>query len=125
MSKVAIIIYSDPKAGSEESLGRLFNALFLAYEMQEKQQEVAIIFQGAGTRWPAELAKTDHPAHALFEAVKGSVAGICGGCADVFGATEDARKTGLKLDYEKAIPGTPGILDISSYLDHGYSLVTF
>lgn len=125
MSKTAIIIYADPKGGSDEALGRLFNALFLALELQEKSQEVAVIFQGAGTRWPAVLVQTDHPAHALYEVTKGSVAGICGGCADVFGATEDARKTGLKLDYEKAIPGTPGILDVSTYLDHGYALVTF
>lgn len=125
MSKTAIIVYSDPKAGSEEALGRLFNALFLAYELQEKKQEVAVIFQGAGTRWPAALVQPDHPAHELYEAIKGTVAGICGGCADVFGATEDAKKTGIKLDYEKAIPGTSGILDVSHYLDHGYSIVTF
>lgn len=125
MSKTAIIIYSDPKSGSEEALGRLFNGLFLAYELKEKKQDVAIIFQGAGTRWPAELVKADHPGHGLYQAIKDVVAGICGGCADVFGATEDARRTGLKLDYEKAIPGTPGVLDVSSYLDQGYSLVNF
>jgi hypothetical protein len=125
MSKTAIIIYSDPKSGSEEALGRLFNGLFLAYELKEKGKDVAVVFQGAGTRWPAQLVRADHAAHALYEAVKDVVAGVCGGCADVFGATEDARKTGLKLDYEKAIPGTPGVLDLSSYIDQGYSLVTF
>jgi hypothetical protein len=125
MSKTAIIIYSDPKSGSEEALGRLFNGLFLAYELKEKDKDVAVVFQGAGTRWPAQLVRADHAAHALYEAVKDVVAGVCGGCADVFGATEDARKTGLKLDYDKAIPGTPGVLDLSSYLDQGYSLVTF
>lgn len=125
MTKTAIILYSDPKTGSEEALGRLFNGLFLAYELKEKKRDVAVIFQGAGTRWPAELSKADHPAHNLYEAVKDTVAGVCGGCADVFGATEDAKKTGLKLDYDKAIPGTPGVLDVSSYIDDGYSLVTF
>jgi hypothetical protein len=125
MSKTAIIIYSDPKSGSEEALGRLFNGLFLAYELKEKGSDVAVVFQGAGTRWPAHLVKTDHAAHALYEAVMDVVAGVCGGCADVFGAAEDVRKTGLKLDYEKAIPGTSGVLDLSSYLDQGYRLVTF
>lgn len=125
MNKTAIIVYSDPKSGSEEALGRLFNALFLAYELQEKKRDVAVIFQGAGTRWPAELVNVDHPAHALYEATKGTVAAICGGCADVFGATENAKKTGLKLDYDKAIPGTSGILDVSAYLDRGYSIVNF
>lgn len=125
MSKTAIVIYSDPKAGTDEALGRLFNALFLAFELKEKGQEAAIIFQGAGTRWPAELVQPEHPAHALFKAVESGIAGICGGCADVFGAAEDARKTGIRLDYDKAIPGTPGILDLSSYLDDGFRLVTF
>jgi hypothetical protein len=125
MSKTAIIIYSDPKSGADEALGRLFNGLFLAYELKEKKQDVVVIFQGAGTRWPANLVKAEHPAHGLYEATKDVVAGICGGCADVFGATADARKTGIKLDYEKAIPGTPGVLDVSSYLDQGYRLVTF
>lgn len=125
MTKTAIIVYSDPKSGSDEALGRLFNALFLAYELKEKRQEVAIVFQGTGTRWPAELVNSNHPAHALYGSVQDVIAGVCGGCADVFGATEDARKTGLKLDYEKAIPGTPGILDVSSYVDQGYRLVTF
>lgn len=125
MNKTAIIIYSDPKAGTDEALGRLFNALFLAYELKEKGQEAAIIFQGAGTRWPAELVNPAHPAHALYKAVESEIGGICGGCADVFGATEDARKTGLRLDYDKAIPGTPGILDLSTYLDGGYRLITF
>ncbi len=30
MSKTAIVLFSDPKGGSEEALGRAFNALFRA-----------------------------------------------------------------------------------------------
>lgn len=125
MSKTAILILSDPKAQTDEALGRLFNALFLAFELNERKHEVAIIFQGAGSRWPAELVKEDHPAHALFAATRSVVTAICGGCADVFGATEDARRTGLKLDYAYALPGTSGLHDVSSYIEDGYSIVTF
>jgi hypothetical protein len=57
MSKTAIVVFSDPKAGSEEALGRLFNAMFLTLELKEKGQEVSLIFQGAGTRWPGEITK--------------------------------------------------------------------
>jgi len=125
MNKTAIVIFSDPKAGSDEALGRLFNAMFVAYELQEKKQDVALIFQGAGVRWASELVKPDHPAHALYKAVKGTVVGACGGCADVFGATADARAAGFNLINDKAIPGTSGILDLSKYLDQGYRLLTF
>jgi sulfur relay (sulfurtransferase) complex TusBCD TusD component (DsrE family) len=125
MSKTAVVIYSDPKSGSDEALGRLFNGMFVAYELLEKKQDVALIFQGAGVRWASELVKPDHPAHALYHAVKDSVVGVCGGCADVFGATADARSAGAKLIHEKAIPGTSGIIDLSKYLDAGYRLLTF
>lgn len=125
MSKTAIVILSDPNSGSEEALGRLFNAMFVAYELKEKKQDVALIFQGTGVRWAGEVVKPDHPAHALFEAVKDTVAGVCGGCADVFGATEDVKKSGLALVSEKAIPGTSGIIDLSKYLDDGYRVITF
>lgn len=125
MSKTAIVVLSDPASGAEEALGRLFNALFLAYEIREKGQEVALIFQGTGTRWVAEIVRPDHPAHALYSAVRDTVAGVCGGCADVFGATAEVKATGLSLIREKDIPGTAGILDLSRYLDEGYRLLTF
>jgi hypothetical protein len=125
MSKTAIVVFSDPKAGGEDALGRFFNAMFLTLELKEKGQEVELVFQGAGARWPAEVTKPAHPANALYNAVRDKVAGVCGGCADVFGATEGAERTGLKLIRERAIPGTAGILDLSRYLDSGWRLVTF
>ena len=67
--KTAIIILSDPKSGSEEALGRVFNALALASECKQKGDEVAVVFNGAGTRWPAELTKLSHPANGLYNAV--------------------------------------------------------
>lgn len=125
MTKTALVVYSDPKSATEESLGRLFNALFIAYELKERNQEVALIFQGAGVRWVGEVAKPDHPAHALYDAVKDKVAGVCGGCADVFGATEELRSMGALLNYEKQIPGTSGVLDVALYIENGYQVLTF
>lgn len=124
MSKTAIVVFSDPKAG-EEALGRVFNAMFLTLELKEKGREVALIFQGAGTRWPAHLVKPDHPANALYNGVRDKVAGVCGGCADVFGASEGLKGVDLKIVRDKAIPGTNGILDLSRYLDEGYRLIAF
>ena len=122
--KTVIVIFSDPAAGGEEALGRAFNGMFLAIELKEKNQDVALVFQGAGARWPAELSKIDHPGHALYEAVKDKAI-ACGGCADVFGATAGAEIAGVKLIREKQIPGTTGVLDLSRYLDEGARLVTF
>ncbi len=125
MSKTAIVVFSDPKAGGEEALGRLFNALFLTLELKQKGAEVELAFQGAGARWPAEATRPAHPANAIYNEVRDKVAGVCGGCADVFGAADGARGAGVKLIREKAIAGTTGILDLSRYLDDGWRLVTF
>lgn len=125
MSKTAIVVFSDPASGSDEALGRLFNALFLAIELKERGSDVDLIFQGAGARWAAEVVKPDHPAHAAFKAVEDKVRGVCGGCADVFGATEGAEASGLKLVRDTDIPGTTGVLDLSAYIAAGDTLVTF
>lgn len=86
LMKTAIIILSDPKSGAEEALGRVFNALALASESKQKGDEVAVVFNGAGTRWPAELTKRSHPANGLYNSVRDVVKGASCGCAEVFGA---------------------------------------
>ena len=93
--KFAIFVFSDPKAG-EEALGRLFNALATAYDFKQRNIEVAIYFQGTGTRWAGVVGNTDHPVHGLYKAVEDKVAGVSCGCADVFGAREDAIKNGFE-----------------------------
>ena len=123
--KTAIIVLSDPKGGSEEALGRVFNALASAYEFKNNGDEVTILFQGAGSRWAGELTKSEHPAHGLFEAVKDKVAGVSAGCAAVFGATEEVEEHGFHLIKDSAVPGTPGLPSLRSLLVQGYTILTF
>lgn len=123
--KTAIVILSDPKTGSEEALGRLFNGLAAAYEYKQRGQEVTVLFQGAGTRWAGELVKKDHPAYALFVAVKDKVAGVSCGCADVFGAREGAAACGLDLITDNPIPQTSGVASLARLTAEGYTVITF
>ena len=123
--KAAIIILSDPKSGSEEALGRVFNGLAAAYDFKQQGDEVTVRFQGTGTRWIGELTKADHPAHDLFEAVKDTVAGVSCGCADVFGANEEAEKSGLELIKENPVPGTSGLASLRKLAVDGYTVLTF
>lgn len=123
--KTAIVVFSDPKSGSEEALGRLFNALAAAYDYQQNGDEVTILFQGAGTRWAGELTQKSHPAYDLYEQVKTNVAGASCGCADVFGASEDAENAGLNLIKENAVPGTGGLPSLRRLASEGYSIMSF
>ncbi len=123
--KTAIVILSDPKSGSDEALGRVFNALAAAYDFKQAGEEVSILFQGAGTRWIGDLTQKGHPAHDLFEAVKDHVAGVSCGCADVFGGKEEAEKAGLDLITDNPVPGTPGLPSLRKLASEGSTILTF
>ncbi|MDT7043594.1 DsrE family protein [Candidatus Nitronereus thalassa] len=123
--KVTVAIFSDPKNGSEEALGRVFNGLASAYDFKQAGDEVSVVFQGAGTRWIGELTKKDHPAHELFEAVKDQVAGVSCGCADVFGGAEEAQKSGFDLIKNNPIPGTSGLNSFRTAVAEGSTVLTF
>lgn len=123
--KTAIIIFSDPKSGSEESLGRLFNGLSAAYDFKQRGDDVQILFQGAGTRWAGELEASEHPAFELFKEVKDKVAGVSCACADVFGASEEAEKAGYDLIKDNKVPGTNGLPSFPKLIEEGYSILTF
>ena len=123
--KTAVLVYADPKTGSEEALGRLFNALATTYEFKNKGDDVTLMFQGTGTRWIGELSQNDHPAYDLFEAVKDKVAGVSCGCADVFGATEEVEKSGFDLIKDNPIPSTSGLTSIRKLIDDGYTILNF
>jgi hypothetical protein len=119
--KTAIIILSDPKAGSEESLGRVFNAMATAYEMKQEGQDVSIYFQGTGTRWPEVLMKESHPGHKLFKEVQDKVVGVSCGCADVFGASS----SGFDLITDNKVPGTTGLPSLYTIAKQGFNILTF
>ena len=123
--KTAIVVLSDPKSGTEEALGRVFNALAAAYDFQQSGDEVSVLFQGAGSRWIGELTKTEHPAHKLFEAIKNKVAGVSCGCADVFGARESVIESGYNLITDNQVPGTTGLPSFQKLAKEGYTILTF
>ena len=123
--KAAVIILSDPKSGTEDALGRLFNGLAAAYDFKHRGDEVTILFQGTGTRWAGELSKENHPAHQLYKAVEDKVAGVSCGCADVFGAKADAEKNGFDLITDNQIPGTSGLPSLQKLSSAGYNIMVF
>ncbi len=123
--KTAINILSDPKSNSEESLGRLFNALIFARESVESGDEVAIVFTGTGTRWPAELVKPSHPANALYDSVRAHVMGASRGCASVFGASESVAESGVPLLDEFDIPGVGAVASLRGQISSGWNVTVF
>ena len=121
MSKSAIIILSDPKAGLDESTGRLLNALAAAYDYQAAGEEVKIIFQGAGTRWPAIIQKEDHIANKVYKMVEKNIEGVSAACTTIWGA----EPSGLDLIANNPLPGTPGLSSFVKLQKEGYTILNF
>ncbi|MGH2952753.1 MAG: DsrE family protein [Solirubrobacterales bacterium] len=118
MTKAAIVVLADTEAAGE--LGRVVNALTTAKEFKESGDEVAVVFDGAGTRWVPALSDSGHKYSDLFEAVRDRVAGACEYCSQAYGVKDDVEETGIDLlgDYEHHP-------SLHSYAEQGYQVITF
>jgi len=118
MSKTAIVILTDTE--THESLGRVSNAFEFAKELADQNQEVAIIFDGAGTKWIPALEDENHDMHPLYKAVRTHIDGACKFCSKAFGVINEVRKSDISLldDYD----GHPSL---ANYVSQGYQVVTF
>ena len=125
MNKTAIFIFSDPKTGGDEALGRAFNGLAAAYDIKQSGGDVSVTFQGAGTRWPALITQESHPLHGLYNLVKGNIAGVSCACADVFEASEGAKACGFPAIQENLVPGTTGLASFGKLLKFNTAILTF
>lgn len=123
--KTAIVVMSDPKSNSDEALGRVFNALGVAYDFKQNGDDVTVIFLGAGTRWAAEVTKADHPLNALYKSVEDRVAGVSATCSDFFGAAADAQQAGFAMLTDNAAPGTAGLPSLRALANEGYQIMIF
>lgn len=94
MYKAAFVILAD--GSSDESLGRVVNAMMGAFEYVVKHETVQVVFDGAGTQAAAALADPGHKYHALFEKVRTLVT-VCSYCADTYGVTDKIKAAGLPL----------------------------
>lgn len=117
-NKIAIIVLAD--TDTNECLGRIVNALAAAKEYSEAGDEVRIVFTGTATKWPTQLVKPDHPAHGLYEAVKGCVEGACDFCASAFGQTEAVQTCGIKL-----LADSGPFMSYRQFTEAGYQTLIF
>jgi hypothetical protein len=118
MTKAALVVLAGTESG--DGLGRVVNAMITAKELKESGDEVALLFDGAGTKWVATLSEREHRYHGLFEDVRDRITGACAYCANAFGVREqvEAAEVALLDDFEEH-------LSLRSYLADGYQVLTF
>lgn len=123
--KHALFILSDPTPGSDEATSRALNALGFADECVRSGDEVAIVFAGTGTRWPAVLAKPIHPAHARYQSLREHVLGASLSCAARNNATESLAAAGVPLIADNAVAGTQGVASFRRFYAEGWHVTVF
>ena len=118
MNKIAILVLADTETHGD--LGRVVNALEVAKEFKDAGDQVTILFDGAGTRWVAELSKPEHKRHALFESLRDVIHGACAFCSAAFGVKDAVAAAGITLlDEFEQHPS------IRSLVNDGYQVLTF
>jgi hypothetical protein len=93
MTKAAIVILAG--TDGHANLGRLVNGLEAAREFAENEEdELELIFDGAGTQWIPELEDEESDYHELYAAVKDE-ASACDYCSDAFGVDDAVQDAGV------------------------------
>jgi len=118
MTKAAIIILAG--TDGHENLGRLVNGLETAREFAEHpDDDVELIFDGAGTQWVPELEDPDNDNHELYRAVRDDTS-VCDYCAGAFGVEDAVADAGVvTLDDNDGHPS------VRSLVDDDYEVITF
>ncbi|MFB6268362.1 MAG: hypothetical protein ABEH83_00345 [Halobacterium sp.] len=118
MTKAAIVILAGTDGHS--NLGRLVNGLEAAKEFADNpEDELELIFDGAGTQWIPELEDEDSDYHDLYQSVKDE-ASACDYCSGAFGVSDAVQDAGVvQIDDND---GHPSIRDL---VDDDYKIITF
>lgn len=116
--KAAIVVLADTE--THQDLGRVVNAMVAALDFKEAGDDVQLIFDGGGTRWPPALSDPEHSAHDVYERVRDVVRGACDYCAEAFETTDALREVGVPLlDEFKRHPS------FRRLMADGYQILTF
>jgi hypothetical protein len=118
MTKAAVVILAGTESHSD--VGRLANGLEAAKEFaQNPEDDLELIFDGAGTQWIPKLEDEDSDYHGLYQAVKDD-ASACDFCSGAFGVEDAVQDAGVvQLDDHDGHPS------IRSLVDDDYEIITF
>jgi hypothetical protein len=118
MTKAAVIILAGTESHADN--GRLVNGLETAKEFAEAEDdEVELIFDGAGTQWIPKLEDEGSDYHELYRTVRGDTS-VCDFCAGAFGVEDAVAEAGVVTLHDH--DGHPSV---RSFVDDEYEIITF
>jgi hypothetical protein len=117
MPAVAIVIYS-----TLEHAGRsaIYRGLMFADELRRAGDDVAVVFDGAGTTALAELLDPAHELHAVWRRAAPALRGACRYCAQSYGVLDALQAAGVPM-----LGDDRGHASLRALLLEGRQIVTF
>jgi hypothetical protein len=94
--------------------------MMFAQELRNADDDVSIVFDGAGSVSAAELSMPAHAFHALFSDVRPLVRGVCRFCAKSYGVLDAIQTAGLPL-----LGDDRGHVSLRALLEEGRQIITF
>jgi hypothetical protein len=92
--KVALVFYSALEGAGNSAT---YRNLMFAQELMRHDDDVTLVFDGAGSKALAEMAQPDHRFNGLLLSVRGKLRGVCHFCAKSYGVLDDLRAANLPL----------------------------
>jgi hypothetical protein len=117
MNKVALVIYSTLEGAGNSAI---YRALMFAQELARAGDDVAIVFDGAGSQVAAEMAQPGHRFHSLFASVRAQVRGVCRYCAKSYEVLDAIEPSGLPL-----LTDDRGHASLRALLLEGRQIITY
>lgn len=118
MKKVAVIVLADTETHGD--LGRVTNALETVKDLKKANNEVKLIFDGAGVKWIHKLSDPNSKMNATYKEIEDKISGACSFCANAFGVKQQVLKAGVSLLDE--FEGHPSIAKL---IADDYQVITF
>lgn len=117
MVKAAIIILTGNESHADH--GRLANGLEAATEFATADDDLLVVFDGAGTQWIPEVEDPDNDYHERYQQVRDDAI-VCDFCASAFEVDEAVNESGLTRVNES--DGHPSIRELVA---DGYEVITY
>ncbi len=117
MNKVAIVIYAKLEGAGKSAV---YRAMMFADELQRADDDVTIVFDGAGSTALAAMIDPQNDLHRVWQRVASRLRGVCSYCAKAYGVQETLQAAGLPM-----LVDDKGHASLRELLLEGRQIITF
>jgi hypothetical protein len=94
VQKIAVVIYSNLDGAGKSAV---YRALMFVEELLRSGDDVALVFDGAGSSALADVIKPDSSLHRAWTQAAPALRGVCGYCAKAYEVKDELVSAGMPM----------------------------